>query len=100
MTRSLLTGSLLVAAGLLVAPAAWAMDAPIQEGGGNNVGAVFRTPAPAPSSAPATMNAPDTGPSHATAPFNPAAYKSTTDCLNAAAAAHESLGQCEQGRSR
>jgi hypothetical protein len=44
------------------------------------------------------MNAPDTY--HAAAPFNPAAYKSTTDCLNAAQAAHAPLGQCQQGRSK
>jgi hypothetical protein len=38
---------------------------------------------------------------HATAPdFNPAAYRTTTDCLNAAEAAHAQLGQCERGRSR
>ena len=50
MTRSLL----IVAASLLVGSTAWAVDAPIQPGGGNNVNAQFRsTPAPAPASAPA-----------------------------------------------
>ena len=76
-------------------------SAPSPEGAGNNANTVLSTPAPAapaPASAPSTMNAPDTY--HAAAPFNPAAYKSTTDCLNAAQAAHAPLGQCEQGRSK
>ena len=94
MTRSLL----LIAAGLLVAPAVWAMDAPSQPGSGNNVSAQFKS---APASAPSS--APDTGTYHAVAPmpaFNPAAYSNTTDCLNAAALANQPLGQCERGRSR
>ena len=50
MTRTLLV----VAASLVVASTAWAIDAPIQPGGGNNVNAQFKsTPAPAP--APATL---------------------------------------------
>jgi hypothetical protein len=86
----------LIAVGLLVAPAAWAMDAPAQPGSGNNVSAQFATPTPALS--PANVSAPDAGTYHAVAPmpaFNPAAYRSTTDCLNAAAAANQPLGQCE-----
>jgi hypothetical protein len=94
MTR----GLLLLAAGLLIAPAALAMDAPIQPGGGNNVSAQFKTaPAPAPAPAPAT---PDIYHAQAPAPsFDPAAYRTTTECLNAASAAHQMLGQCE-GRGR
>jgi hypothetical protein len=32
--------------------------------------------------------------------FNPSAYRTTTDCLNAAEAVHAELGQCERGGSR
>lgn len=50
MTRTLLV----VAASLMVASTAWAVDAPIQPGGGNNVSSQFKsTPAPAP--APTTL---------------------------------------------
>jgi hypothetical protein len=80
---------LILAASLLVAPAAWAMDAPIQEGGGNNVSHAITTPAPAPAPAPST----DTNMSHAA--FNPNAYGSASECMTAAAAAHEPLGPCE-----
>ena len=53
MTRTLL----ILAASLMVASTAWAVDAPSQPGGGNNVGAQFKsTPAPAP--APAGTAAP------------------------------------------
>jgi hypothetical protein len=47
MTRTLL----IVAASFMVASAAWAIDAPSQPGGGNNVSSQFKTtPAPAPAS--------------------------------------------------
>jgi hypothetical protein len=62
MTRSLL----IVAASLLVGSTAWAMDAPSQPGGGNNVGAQFKsTPAPTPSSTPAPGIADHAGPINA-----------------------------------
>jgi hypothetical protein len=83
MTRTLLV----VAASLLVAPAAWAMDAPIQPGGGNSVNAQFRTPAPAPAAAPSTGAGMST--------FNPSAYGSASECMTAAAFAHQPLGPCE-----
>ena len=47
MTRTVL----ILAASLLVAPGAWAMDAPTPEGGGNSVGHVLAPPAPAPTPA-------------------------------------------------
>ncbi len=94
MTRSLL----LLAAGLLIAPAAWAMDAPIQEGGGNNVGAQFKN-APAPAATPASAASTEIYHAQAPAPsFNAAAYRTETECLNAAEAAHQTLGQCENRR--
>jgi hypothetical protein len=122
MTRT----TLILAASLLVAPAAWAMDAPIQEGGGNSVGHVFDTPKPAaapattadhsgpinapiqpgggndvnaqfktaaPAAAPAAMPAADTNVSHV--PFNAGSYNTASDCMTAASAAHQPLGQCE-----
>jgi hypothetical protein len=92
MTRTLL----IVAAGLLFASPALAIDAPSPSGSGNNVNNALSTPA-APASAPYA----DTY--HAMSPepaFNPAAYRTTTDCLNAAEAAHAALGQCERGGSR
>jgi hypothetical protein len=62
MTRSLL----IVAASLMVASTAWAVDAPSQPGGGNNVGAQFKsTPAPTPASAPAPGIADHAGPINA-----------------------------------
>ena len=125
MTRTLLV----VAASLVVASTAWAIDAPIQPGGGNNVGAQFKS-APAPAAAPTTtlpehngpINAPiqpgggnnvnaqfpttpapapaaaatpaaDTNVSHV--PFNAASYSTASDCMTAAEAAHQPLGQCE-----
>jgi hypothetical protein len=98
-----MTKSLLVVAGsLLIATSAWAIDAPSPSGSGNNIGgstSPVNTAAPAP--APASTPSVDTY--HAQAPepgFNPAAYRSTTDCLNAAEVAHAQLGQCERGGSR
>ncbi len=62
MTRSLL----IVAASLLVGSTAWAIDAPIQPGGGNNVGAQFKLDAcSAPSSTPAPGIADHAGPINA-----------------------------------
>jgi hypothetical protein len=91
MTRSLL----ILAASLLVAPAAWAVDAPIQPGGGNNVNAQFATPAPA--ATPAAAPSPGASVSHVQemSTFNPNAYGSASDCMTAAAAAHQPLGPCE-----
>jgi hypothetical protein len=86
MTRSLLV----LAASLLVAPAAWAMDAPIQPGGGNNVNAQFATPAPAPAPAPSSISHAQDMPT-----FTPSAYGSASECMTAAASAHASLDQCE-----
>jgi hypothetical protein len=114
----------------MVASAAWAIDAPIQPGGGNNVGSQFKstpapaptastlpdhngpinapiqpgggnnvnaqfqsTPAPAPAPAPAVTRAADTSVSQA--PFNAASYNTASDCMTAASAAHQPLGQCE-----
>jgi hypothetical protein len=91
MTRSLL----IVAASLLVAPAAWAMDAPIQEGGGNNVSHAITTPAPAPAPAPSTGASVSHAPADQVSTFNPNAYGSAADCMTAAAAAHQALGPCE-----
>ncbi len=56
MTRT----TLILAASLLVAPAAWAIDAPIQQGGGNSVGHAFDAPRPAaaPTAAPANSSGP------------------------------------------
>jgi hypothetical protein len=97
MTRSLL----IIAGSLLIASSAWAMDAPSPSGSGNNVGGALSTPAATPAPAPASTPYVDSY--HAMAPepgFNPAAYRTTTDCLNAAEAAHAQLGQCERGGSR
>jgi hypothetical protein len=97
MTRSLL----IIAGSLLIASSAWAMDAPSPSGSGNNVNGALSTPAAAPAPAPASTPYTDTY--HAMSPepaFNPAAYRTTTECLNAAEAAHAQLGQCERGRSR
>jgi hypothetical protein len=91
MTRSLL----ILAASLLVAPAAWAMDAPIQEGGGNSVGHVFTPPAPAPTPAAAPATGASISHVQDMSTFNPNAYGSASDCMTAAAAAHQPLGQCE-----
>jgi len=93
MTRTLL----LLAASLLIASPAWAIiNAPIQEGGGNDVNSVFKSnPAPVPSSAAASPAA-DTSESHVQmAPFNPNSYRDAADCMTAAAAAHQTLDQCE-----
>jgi hypothetical protein len=96
MTKSLL----IVAAALLCASPAWAIDAPSPQGSGNSVNGALATPAqpaaPAPTYPPSST--PDTDTYHAMAPesFNPAAYRTTTDCLNAAEAAHAQLGQCER----
>jgi hypothetical protein len=124
MTRTLLA----IAASLLIAPATWAMDAPIQPGGGNNVSSQFKTtpaPAPAPAAipdhngpinapiqpgggnnvnaqfqstpapapAPAATPAADTNVSHA--PFNASSYRTASDCMTAASAAHQPLAPCE-----
>ena len=94
MTRNLL----ILAASLLVAPAARAVDAPIQPGGGNNVNAQFATPAPAAAPTPAPST--DASISHVQggqemSTFNPSAYGSASDCMTAAAAAHQPLGPCE-----
>jgi hypothetical protein len=88
MTRTLLV----LAASLLVAPAAWAMDAPIQEGGGNNVSHAITTPAPAPAPAAAPSSV-----SHVQdmSTFNPSAYGSASECMTAAATAHQPLAPCE-----
>ena len=81
------------------------MDAPSPDGSGNNIGGASspaNTPAAAAAPAPASST-PSTDTYHAMAPepaFNPAAYRSTTDCLNAAEVAHAQLGQCEKGGSR
>lgn len=99
MTRTLL----IVAAGLLFASPAWAIDAPSPSGSGNNVNSALSMPAaPAatPAAAPESMPYADTYHAMAPAAFNPAAYRTTTDCLNAAEAAHAALGQCERGPSR
>ena len=93
MTRTLL----LVVASLLISSPAWAIiNAPIQEGGGNDVNAVFSsTPASPPTSAAAP--APAANLSQAPlAPFNPGSYGGdAADCMTAASAAHQPLGQCE-----
>jgi hypothetical protein len=88
MTRSLL----ILAASLIIVPAAWAMDAPIQEGGGNSVAHAFTAAAPAdtPSAAPSR--------GQGMPAFNPTAYGDASDCMTAAAAAHQPLGQCEGQR--
>jgi len=100
MTRTLL----IVAAGLLFASPALAIDAPSPSGSGNNVNNALSTPAaPAATPAAAPASAPYADTHHAMSPepaFNPAAYRTTTDCLNAAEAAHAALGQCERGGSR
>ena len=68
------------------------INAPIQPGGGNNVNAQFQsTPAPAP--APAATPAADTNVSHA--PFNASSYRTASDCMTAASAAHQPLAPCE-----
>ena len=93
MTRSLL----IIAGSLLIASSCWAMDAPSPSGSGNAVNSALSTPAGTPAPAPASTPYTDTY--HALAPepaFNPAAYRTTTDCLNAAEAAHAQLGQCER----
>jgi len=74
---------------------------PSPQGSGNNVGAALKT-TPAPAPAPSNVNASGTGPSNAMqAPaFNPMAYGSTTDCLNAAAAANQPLSQCKSMAAR
>jgi hypothetical protein len=95
MTRSLL----IIAGSLLIASSAWAIDAPSPEGSGNNIGG---TSSPANTSA-AAPAAPSVDTYHPMAPgpsFNPAAYSTTTDCLNAAEVVHAQLGQCERGGSR
>ena len=76
------------------------MDAPSPSGSGNSVNGALSAPAAAPAPAPASAPYVDTY--HAMAPggFNPAAYRTTTDCLNAAEVAHVQLGQCERGGSR
>ena len=94
-----MTKSLLIVAGcVLFASSAWAMDAPSPSGSGNSVNGALSTPAATPASAPAPASTPYVDTYHATAPggFNPAAYRTTTDCLNAAEAAHAQLGQCER----
>jgi hypothetical protein len=96
MTRSLL----IIAGSLLIASSAWAIDAPSPEGSGNNIGG---STSPANTPAAASASTPYTDTYHAMAPepaFNPASYRSATDCLNAAEAAHAALGQCERGGSR
>jgi len=92
MTKTLL----IVVGSLLFAFSAWAIDAPSPSGSGNNVRGALATPA-APTAAPPadTYHPMSSGPA-----FNPAAYSNTTDCLNAAEAAHVELGQCERGGSR
>jgi hypothetical protein len=91
MTRNLL----MLAANMLIAPASWAMDAPIQPGGGNNVNAQFSTPSPAPAPAPPTGSSVSHAPAEQTPTFNPSTYDSASDCMTAAAAAHQPLGPCE-----
>jgi hypothetical protein len=95
-----MTKSVLVVAGcLLVASAAWAGPPPGPQGSGNNVSAALAppkpapVPSPAPSSAPSNANASNAGANQAMS-FNPMAYGSRTDCLNAAQAAHQPLSQC------
>jgi hypothetical protein len=88
MTRSLL----LLAASLLIAPAAWSMDAPSQPGGGNNINAQFATPAPAPTPAAAPSSI---GHMQETPAFNPSAYGTASECMTAAASAHQPLAPCE-----
>jgi hypothetical protein len=93
MTRTLL----ILAGSLLVAPAAWAMDAPSQPGGGNAVNSQFRTPPPAaePAAAPSTGTTISHSPTDQMPTFNPNAYGSASDCMTAAYAAHQPLGPCE-----
>jgi hypothetical protein len=88
MTRTLA----ILAASLLFAPAAWAMDAPIQPGGGNNVNSQFATPAPdpTPAAAPSSISHGQDMPT-----FNPSAYGTASECITAAASAHQPLAPCE-----
>ena len=91
MTRSLL----ILAATLLVAPAAWAIDAPTPEGSGNNVRSLFATPTPAAAPAPSSGASISHAPAAQMPTFDPSAYGSASDCMTAAAAAHQPLGPCE-----
>jgi hypothetical protein len=76
-----------------------ALPPPGPQGSGNNVSAALAppkpapVPSPAPSSAPSNANASNAGANQAMS-FNPMAYGSRTDCLNAAQAAHQPLSQC------
>jgi len=71
--------------------------APSPQGAGNNVNSALATPKPAPAPAPSNVNAnanANMGASQTTA-FNPRAYGSATECLNAAAAARQPLSLCQ-----
>jgi hypothetical protein len=66
-------------------------------GSGNNVNAALNPPAPvqpAQTQAQGQMSAQGSG-QMASQPFNAGAYASAADCMNAAAAAHQPLAQCE-----
>ena len=97
MTRTLLV----VAACLLVSSPAWAIiNAPIQEGGGNDVNSVFKSaPATPPTSAAAPVAQPNVSQAPV-APFTPGAYGDAADCMTAASAAHQPLGPCEGLRKK
>ena len=91
MTRTLLV----LAASLLIAPAAWAISPPVQEGGGDNVNGYFKSksaPSPAPSVSHASAQQ---MPQQRMQPFNISSYRTAADCMTAASAAHQPLGQCE-----
>jgi hypothetical protein len=81
------------------APAQKAQIAPL--GTGNNVSTALSTPAPAPAPAraPAPVAAPASGQAAQASSFNAGAYATAADCMTAASAANQPLGQCE-GRKK
>jgi hypothetical protein len=74
-------------------PAAKAQIAP--PGTGNNVSTALSTPAPTPARAPAPAAAPASSQTAQASTFNAGAYATAADCMTAASAANQPLGQCE-----